>query len=118
MEHEKACMEKGGEGEREREREKEYNKRHCTPSVRAGTARRAKGVGNRRACGPVRTTTDYIDFDFRRRAHLALSGSVHSCHFRLATTEDIGPVPRAKEDRKKMILDERAEQVYGPIVIA
>jgi len=66
------------EHERERERETERGKRQTalhSDNLRAG--RRTKGVGNprasERASRSVRTAVNYIDFDFRRRAHLALS---------------------------------------------
>lgn len=82
-----------GDEKRERNRERKRQTALHSDNVRAGTARRTKGVGNpragkrasERANGTVRTT-DYIDFDFRRRAHLVFSGSAHSCRSRLPRT--------------------------------
>lgn len=88
---------------RETERGKRQTALHS--DVRAGTARRTKGVGNPRAserAGPVRTTADYIDFDFRRRAHLVLSGSVHSCRSRLPSYRGHWSCPRAKRGPRRI----------------
>lgn len=71
------------EGDRERERERETTTALHSNNLRAG--RRTKGVGNprasERASRSVRTAVNYIDFDFRRRAHLARSLSLWICPF-------------------------------------
>lgn len=107
-----------GDGERERDREGN-DKRYYTTitfalgprvalrawAIREQAGRQASKQPNERAserAGSVRTTTEYIDFDFRRRAHLVLSGSAHSYRFRLPSYRGHWSCPCAKEGPRRV----------------
>jgi len=93
------------DGKRERNRERETTNSTLITftleprsALRAWTIREQAGKRANERAGPVRTTADYIDFDFRRRAHLVLSGSAHSCRSRLPNCRGHWSCPRAETE--------------------
>lgn len=95
-EHLRDCMSNKEEVQRNRERETTLHSGYSdTTALGLRNVLRAWATRERTSRPTVRTTVDYIDFDFRRHAHLAFSGSAHSCRSRLAA-ENIGPVALTK----------------------